>query len=92
MMTVTVSGLEPNTVHWLNMHGSSTCARQVIYPWEMFTVGDLQADATGQGTLTTPLYPSPYEGAAGEHILTVHNVASTSEEPQLHIACADMPA
>lgn len=89
MMTVTVLGLEPNSKHWLNMHGG-TCADQIIDPSEMVSLGDLQADATGQGTFTTPLYPYPYQVPTGGRILTVHNVASDSQEFQSHIACADL--
>lgn len=89
MMTVTVLGLEPNSQHWLNMHGG-TCAHPIIDPSEMVSLPDLQADATGQGTLSTRLYAYPYQVPTGGRILTVHNVARDSQEPQSHIACADL--
>jgi hypothetical protein len=89
-MTVRVLGLEPNSLHWLNMHGG-TCARQFFDPAEMISLGDLQADASGQGTLMTPLFPYPYQLPTGGRILTVHNLPSTDNSPYMaHVACADL--
>jgi hypothetical protein len=89
MMTVTVLDLEPNSQHWLNMHGG-TCAHPIIDPSEI-SLGDVDADASGQASFSTALLPYPYQVPTGGRILTVHNLPSTGDDVhQAHIACANM--
>lgn len=90
-MTVTVLGLLPNSRHLLNLHGG-TCAHPFMVPEEARNLGDVQADASGKATFTTPHYPYPYNGG---RILTVHNeplktLPGDTPVPPGHIACADL--
>ncbi len=93
-MTVSVLGLLPNSRHLLNMH-YGTCARPILELAEVVNLGDVQADAAGQGTFTTPLYAFPYTVPSGGRILTVHNEPLKRQPgdapvPSGHIACADL--
>ena len=82
-LTVTINGLDPNSLH--NLHQlAGSCADQLAY--NILSVDDVTANA--KGTLTsvtqwTNAYLVPHEGL----ILIVHD---NDGLPHAHIGCADL--
>jgi hypothetical protein len=83
-ITVTVTGVTPDTRHLINFHAGS-CANVELFPYDQIDVAT--ADATGMFTSVTTRQ-GVYTVSASGRVLTVHGDDRAKRET--HIACADM--
>ena len=83
-ITVTVTGLTPDSRHLINFHFGS-CANVGLFPYDQITVAT--ADATGKFTSATTR-PGVYVVPGSGLVLTVHGDDRSRRET--HLACADM--
>ena len=84
-ITVTVTGLTPNTRHLINFHFGSCATPDLDPPFEQIDVAP--ADATGTLTSVTT-HPGAYIVPANGRILTVHG--DDTAKRQTHIACTNL--
>jgi hypothetical protein len=79
-VSVTLSGLEPNSTHPGHIHeGTCSAPGSVVAP-----LGEITADATGSGTMTTTAPVATATVTAGNHIVQYHG------EGMAPIACAEI--
>jgi hypothetical protein len=79
-VSVTLSGLEPNSTHPGHIHeGTCSAPGSVVAP-----LGEITADATGSGTMTTSVPVATATVTAGNHIVQYHG------EGMAPIACAEI--
>lgn len=84
-ITVTVTGLTPNTRHLINFHFGSCATPDLDPPFEQIDIAG--ADATGTLTSVTT-HPGAYIVPANGRILTVHG--DDTAKRQTHIACTNL--
>jgi hypothetical protein len=84
-VTVTVTGLTPNTRHLINFHFGSCAAPNLDPPFDQIEVA--AADSTGTLTSVTT-WPRAYIVSGNGRILTVHG--DDTARRQTHIACVDL--